>query len=166
MQGKLKFDSVFIENMIDQYFQNIKLSSTTQYYRINDFPSNIYGEYYRVLLESFKDLTLVYQVKLKSSIASDPFLTSRLLMRGFELELDINYIYSLADAIKTSSLIEAMRLQYICNYFLKRGNQSFVFLNFFNQSSLFINTLISISNDPHIKKEKSILNYNYGFEIG
>ncbi|WON74463.1 hypothetical protein [Nitrosospira sp. Is2] len=101
------------------------------------------AKYYQLLLEPKSET----QVRVNASLRFlGPYLASRLLGTGFLLPFDNTGMYALADAVRSSSLIDIIRWYFVLNKYTRREATNTTLARLVEQTGVVMNTLLTISN--------------------
>jgi hypothetical protein len=113
-------------------------------------------KYYELLFKSFYQIV---NLEINQEAYLGSYLSSRLILKGFHLKFENYYLYELADAIRTSSLINANRLFHILQALLRSMNIKEPVSVFLQQSYNYIDTLNRLTIDKDLMWEMKLLNH-------
>lgn len=145
-----------IEISTDSVFLSLKSPEKVLSEISNSNLKAIQREHFELLLNSFLESgTPSYRRVSAASLGS--YLTSRLMIRGFELTFDISLAYSLLDAIRTSSIIEIERWHFIVGKFIRAGLKNKAIIRLYKQSRRVTETNSHIYYHSECLWEKDVL---------
>jgi hypothetical protein len=146
-----------IELLIDSFFLS---QSPISDINSDQFPiasSQVQHEFSKLLYDSLCNESDVIKRQIKTSQYLGSFLTSRLILRGFDLDFQNFYLYELANAIRSLSFLDTIRLNFILKYFTDHEIQNKAVGEFLRQSNKFIDSLTLLTQDDNIIYERKIL---------
>ncbi len=100
----------------------------------------------------------------ENKFVPDPYLTTRLILSGAELEYDHRYIYALAEACRLLQYMEITRYRFILDYFIAREKCGPAARLISVQSGALINLLTTISDSSDLQSELSLYR-QYGYHV-
>jgi hypothetical protein len=103
-----------LEKKIDSFFLSNYTFSKPEYEELKMFSIN---HFYKILYYSFDKSHLKDSLTIKTTSFIGSFLTSRFLKRGFVLDFNNFYLYELANAISSLSIVDCLRLKYTIESF-------------------------------------------------